>query len=158
LIFLRVFRSVWSSPINMVTCAIFFELFVLVATTPPPSLVYSGNLFRAVTIAALFAVLPIFTLYLIVKFIKSIFGRTWRQAYFIECALWALGMPILIAIFFIPSRYQDVSARHSLVAKLYAVQPQLHDEVWVKTNSPRLIDWGSQCYPGYSGYQCWLLI
>ena len=156
LIFLKVLRAATSSPVNWITCAIVIATFVLIATAPPP-LDYAGTKAEAGFIAFGTLLLPFFVLYLIARVIIAIFGRR-RQAIFFASALLALLTPIVIGVVAIAhyDRYSNVSATHSLVAKIY--DSELKDRTNLDVRAAKLIDLGGACYPAVSGYECWVVV
>jgi hypothetical protein len=154
LILLRVLRAATSSPVNWITCAIAIATFVIIATTPTPSLVYTGMKAQAEVMLLGFFLLPFFVLYVIARLIIAIFRRR-REALFLGCALWALLMPIVIGLAAV-SRHGDLSARHALVAKLY--EKELKDRSSLDVHAARLIDLGEKCFPEHSAYECWIVV
>jgi hypothetical protein len=156
LFFLKVLRVAISSPVNLITCAIVAGMFVMIATAPMPSMVYVGDKRREALAVAAILLIPLFGLYLLIRSAVAIFGK-WREALFFACALWALLMPIVIAIV-ANSRYgyRDDDAKHALMAMIHKLD--LKPLPSSKTEVTKLIDLGlSSCYPPSTGRQCWLV-
>ncbi len=155
--FLKVLRVAISTPINLITCAIIIEVFVIFVTAPKPSTGYFDNnpvavlLTLATTIFAL-----LFGLYLLIR-TAVVFFCKWREALFFGCALWALSMPTVIAIFTSQSfGYRDEDVKHALVAMMYNVEMKRVPSTF--KHPPKLIDLGDSCYRDYSGHHCWIVI
>jgi len=122
LIFVRVLRIASSSPVNLIILALVFEVFVIIAMAPKPSLVYVGDKPREAFIAITILSLAFFGLCLFVRLAVAIFSKR-REAIFFGCALWALLMPIVIGVI-TNNRYgyRDDDAKHALVAMIYDLE------------------------------------
>jgi hypothetical protein len=156
LVFLKVLRVAISSPVNLITCAIIAAIFVMIATAPKPSMVLVGDKPREALAVAALVFMPLFGLYLLIRFAVAIFSK-WRDALFFACALWALIMPMVVGII-TNNRYgyRDDDAKHALMAMIY--DRELKQLPSSKAQETKLIDLGmSSCYPSYTGRQCWLV-